>query len=32
VAAGLSAFLLDPLDLYRSAPVSRIRSLAELLR
>lgn len=31
-AAGLSAFLLDPSDLYRGAPVPRIRSLAELLR
>lgn len=31
-AAGLSAFLLDPFDLYRDAPVPRVRSLAELLR
>jgi putative hydrolase of the HAD superfamily len=29
-AAGLAAFLLDPFDLYGSAPVPRIRSLAEL--
>jgi putative hydrolase of the HAD superfamily len=29
-AAGLSAFLLDPFDLYREVPVPRIRSLAEL--
>jgi putative hydrolase of the HAD superfamily len=29
-AAGLSAFLLDPFDLYRGSPVTRIRSLAEL--
>jgi HAD superfamily hydrolase (TIGR01549 family) len=31
-AAGLSAFLLDPDELYQDVPVSRIRSLAELLR
>jgi putative hydrolase of the HAD superfamily len=30
VAAGLSAYLLDPFDLYRSSPVPRLRSLAEL--
>jgi putative hydrolase of the HAD superfamily len=29
-AAGLAAFLLDPFDLYRGSPVTRIRSLAEL--
>jgi putative hydrolase of the HAD superfamily len=29
-AAGLSAFLLDPFDLYRDSPVSRLRSLADL--
>jgi hypothetical protein len=30
-AAGLSAFLLDPFDLYGGSPVARIRSLGELL-
>jgi putative hydrolase of the HAD superfamily len=29
-AAGLRAFLLDPLDLYGASPVARIRSLGEL--
>ncbi len=29
-AAGLAAFLLDPLDLYGAVPVRRLRSLAEL--
>ena len=29
-AAGLSAFLLDPFNLYRASPVTRIRSLEEL--
>jgi putative hydrolase of the HAD superfamily len=29
-AAGLSAYLLDPFDLYRGSPVPRVRSLAEL--